>query len=230
MNHFTLKELPICERPYEKVTKHGVNSLSDIELVAVILRTGSKELNSIELAREVLKMPDGSYSLLALYKKTFGELQKISGIGKVKASMLKCIAEISARISETGLSNGFKVDCPSVIARYYMEKLRCLDYEQLIAVYLNGGNNYIGDSIISTGTVNQSVYSPREIFLNGLKNDAVYIMIVHNHPSGNPKPSEADIKITHTLIQAGDLLGIKILDHVIIGDRKYYSFREHGIM
>lgn len=230
MNHLAVKELPLCERPYEKMWTFGESSLSDVDLIAIILRSGSKEKNSMELAREVLRLSDGSYSLLALHKKPVEELQKIPGIGKVKASILKCIAEISVRISDTGLQYGLLADTPKVIVNHYMERLRHLNYEQLIAVYLNGGSYVIGDKVISTGAVNQSIVPPREIFLNALKKEAVYIILIHNHPSGNSSPSKEDISITENLCKAGELLGIKILDHLIIGDRKYFSFREHQIM
>ena len=229
-NHLAIRELPECEQPYEKVWTLGVNSLSDVELIAILLRNGSKKLNSIELSREVLKMPDGSYSLIALCKKSIFDLQKIPGIGKIKATMLKCVAEISFRISESGYSAGFKVDEPEILAKRYMDRMRHLDCEQLIAVYLNGGTCFIGDKILSTGTANKSVVSPREIFLNALKYDAVYIILIHNHPSGNPVPSMADREITSTIKEDGEKLGIKILDHIIIGDRKYFSFREHKLM
>ncbi len=230
MNHLTLKQLPELERPYEKCIKYGAEVLTDTELLAVILRTGTKGENSIELARRILTMPDNNISLTALYKKSFEEMKKIKGIGSVKAVMMKCIGEISKRISVSGYSSSFKVDEPSVLVTFYMEKMRHLNYEEVLAVYLNGSNMFIKDKVISTGTVNKSIISSREIFKEAYECDAVNIILIHNHPSGDVTPSRADVNATKNIVSAGELLGIDVLDHIIIGDRKYLSFREKNLI
>lgn len=229
-NHLILKELPSCERPYEKALKFGEKTLSDVELVSVILKTGTKAKNSLELSREILKMPDGSYSILSLCRKSLNELMHLDGIGEVKAITLKCVAEISRRISISGYNSNFQVDNPKVLVEYYMEQLRHLNEERVIAVYLNGSNCFICDKVISTGTINQSIISAREIFLYAIDCSAVYIILIHNHPSGNPKPSSDDIRSTQMLTEGGNILGIKVLDHLIIGDNKYVSFKERGLI
>lgn len=228
--HFNIKELPCNERPYEKVLLYGEKVLTDTELIAVLLKSGTANKNSIELARDITKMPDGSYSILGICRKSCKDLMNISGIGEVKAITLKCVAEIARRISITGYNTNFKVDKPEVLADYYMEQLRHLSEERVIAVYLNGNNCFINDKIISTGTVNQSIISPREIFINALNCGAVYVIMIHNHPSGDPRPSSNDIYATKSLVEAGDLLGIKVLDHLIIGDKKFVSLKNCEII
>lgn len=230
MEHLTLKQLPKSERPYEKCIKYGPEVLTDTELLAVILRTGTKGENSLELSRRILTMPDDNISLTSLYKKSFDEMRKIKGIGSVKAVMMKCIGEISRRISVSSYSSSFIVDEPRVLAAYYMEKMRHLNYEQVIAVYLNGSNTYIKDKVISTGTVNKSIISPREIFKTAYECDAVYIILLHNHPGGSVTPSRNDLNVTKQVIDAGNILGIEVLDHIIIGDRKYLSFKEQKLI
>ena len=230
MEHLTLKQLPKSERPYEKCIKYGPEVLTDTELLAVILRTGTKGENSLELSRRILTMPDDNISLTSLYKKSFDEMRKIKGIGSVKAVMMKCIGEISRRISVSSYSSSFIVDEPRVLAAYYMEKMRHLNYEQVIAVYLNGSNTYIKDKVISTGTVNKSIISPREIFKTAYECDAVYIILLHNHPGGSVTPSRNDLNVTKQVIDAGNILGIEVLDHIIIGDRKYLSFKEQNLI
>lgn len=225
-----IKELPSCERPYEKAFKYGVEVLSDVELVAVFIKSGTKDKSSIEIARELLRMPDGSYSLLAIFRKSFLQLKAIPGIGAVKAITLKCIAEFSKRISTTGYGETFKIDDPKTVSNYYMEKLRHLNEEQVVAVFLNSKNCFICDKVISTGAVNKSIIPQRELFLYALNCSAVYIILLHNHPSGDPTPSNDDISSTDKIVEAGNLVGIKVLDHIIIGDNKYYSFRERGLI
>lgn len=230
MEHLTLKQLPESERPYEKCIKYGPEVLTDTELLAVILRTGTKGENSLDLSRRILTTADGSISLTSLYKKSYDEMRKIKGIGSVKAVMMKCIGEISRRISISSYSASFTVDEPKVLASYYMEKMRHLNYEQVIAVYLNGSNTYIKDKVISTGTVNKSIISAREIFKMAYECDAVYIILLHNHPGGNVTPSRNDLNVTKQIMDAGTILGIEVLDHIIIGDRKYLSFKEQNLI
>lgn len=224
--HYKIKELPSDERPYEKFLKYGPKALTDAELLAIFIKTGLKDKTSIDIAREVLLKPDGSYSLLSLYKKSLAELKQINGIGEVKAICLKCIAEISERISNTHYSNGISFSTPKEIADYYMESFRHLDKEFFCVLYLDASRRIICDKIISSGTETQTLVSAREIFINALEYNAVYIVLIHNHPSGNPVPSEIDIEVTNSLCKAGNLINIKVLDHIIIGDKKYISFRE----
>lgn len=228
--HYSIKELPKEERPYEKFLKYGPKALSDTEILAVLLKSGTKDKTSIELARDILLCSDGSYSLLSLYKKSFAELKAIKGIGTIKAISLKCIAEISERIVTSTYSKKMRFVHPKDIADYYMESFRHLEYEIFMAVFLDSANYFINDIIFTKGTVNKSLVSSREIFIKALEYKAVNIIVLHNHPSGNPTPSTDDIEVTKALAESGKLLSICLLDHIIIGDKKYISFREQGLL
>lgn len=227
--HFTLKELPSCERPYEKFIKYGASALTDAELLGILLKTGCRGETSIDLARKILELSGGEQSILALHQKSLDEFMKIPGIGMVKAITLKCIVELSKRISMTVRPDRMLVDSPSVIAGYYMESLRHLKYEQTIIALLNGSSRFLGDFILSSGTVNQSLVSTREIFIKAVNSEAVYIIMIHNHPSGNPTPSKQDILITKKIKEAGNIMDIQLIDHIIIGDNCYISLKESGL-
>lgn len=229
MNHLSIRDLPETERPYEKFIKMGVESLTDSEILAILLKNGTKNKSSIELARSVLAN-NGNMSLLSLYDKSYDELMNIPGIGKVKAIQLKCIAEISKRIHKAKRPENAAFSSPQDIAVYYMESMRHLPTERLLAVFFDGGGRYISESVISEGIVNKTLISPREIFIKALEYKAVYFMLIHNHPSGNASPSSDDITITGEIETAGNIMNIPLLDHLIIGDREYVSFLEAGII
>lgn len=228
--HYKIKELPNDDRPYEKFIKYGPHALSDAELVAIIIKSGTKEQSSIEIAREVLKLPDGGYSLLSLCKKNAEELEKINGIGKVKALSLKCIAEISKRINTTSYDNSIRFNSPKDIADYYMESFRHLNHEEFCVIFLDSTNKLITERVLTKGTLNQSLVSVRDVFSNALELSASSIVLLHNHPSGNPSPSKEDLTTTEAICKAGKMLNIMVLDHIIIGDKKYISFRERNLI
>ena len=155
---------------------------------------------------------------------------KIKGVGKVKALQLLAIGELSRRIAKTSIDKG-EVFCePEMIARYYMEDMRHLQREEVILVLMNSKSQIIKDEVISKGTVNSSILSPREIFLLALKYNAVHIVLLHNHPSGDPTPSKEDLLMTARVAEAGKLIGISLMDHLIIGDNKYISLKERGFL
>ena len=163
--------------------------------------------------------------------KTYEEMTKIRGIGKVKAIQLKAIAELSKRISKTMSRERLKMDEPCSIAAYYMEQLRHEAKESLICALFNSKCVFLGDSVISTGSDNYAYVSPKDIFQFALDKNAVLMILVHNHPSGDPNPSEDDVNITRRIKNGADLLGLELADHkgnIIIGDNDYFSFREHG--
>jgi DNA repair protein RadC len=226
--HYTMKELPDSEKPYEKCIKNGAKVLTDAELLAVILRTGSRRVSALQLAQEILCQKQKS--LLNLNLMQIEELMKISGIGRIKAVQLKCIAELSKRIAQETYHKGMQVTGPETIAAYYMEQLRHETKEKLMLAMFDGKNHFLGDEVISVGTVNASLVSPREIFLKALEKKAVYIIMLHNHPSGDPSPSKEDERVTYLVAKSGELLGITLADHIVIGDSKYVSFREKGIL
>lgn len=226
----TMKGLPEMERPYEKCMLYGAQGLSDAELLAAILGNGTQGKSALELAREILYERPEEKGLLGLTRLEEKQLRKISGIGRAKTVRLLCIFELARRISKETAADRLDFSNPKSVADYYMEDMRHLRQEQLILIMLNGKNKLIGDKILFKGTVNQSFASPREVFLEALKAEAVYIILLHNHPSGNTSPSKADILMTRQIKEAGELMGIRLLDHIIIGDRSYTSLCNQGLL
>jgi DNA repair protein RadC len=223
--HLSAKELPVSERPYEKCLSEGVHALSDAELLAVILKNGSQDMNVVELAQCILHADGGN--LLNLYHLSLEELMRFPGVGKVKAIQLKCVAELSKRIAETDRRERVSLDTPASVADYYMERLRHEPVEKLLVSLFDSKCHLIGDSVLSTGTVNSVQVSPRDIFMLALGQGAVSMILLHNHPSGDPTPSREDIFLTRRIRQGAKLLEIEFSDHIIIGDNRYYSFREN---
>lgn len=226
----TMKQLPVSERPYEKCLLNGPQVLSDAELLAVIIRAGTKEESAVALSQNILasfRYPEG---ILGLLRASIPELRQIRGIGKVKAVQLTCIGELSKRIARAGFGNQPVFSAPEDIADYYMEQLRHETREKAIVMMLNSKNRLLHEMVISTGTVNNSLVSPREIFLEALHYQAVGVCLVHNHPSGDPSPSRDDVLITRRLKEAGEIIGIYLLDHIIIGDNSYNSMKKRGIL
>lgn len=227
-----MKELPKDQRPYERCLKNGPGVLSDSELLAVILRSGTTKISALELAAEILaKMEATPFpGLQGLIHISIPDLQGIHGIGEVKAVQLKCIGELARRIALNSAKPRIRWNDPRSIAEYYMEKLRHEEQEQVCCMMMDTKNHMIGEKTISKGTVNISVVSPREIFLDALRQHAVGIVLIHNHPSGDPSPSGEDRLMTKRVLKAGELVGISLLDHIIIGDHRYFSFREEGVL
>lgn len=228
----TMKEIPVSQRPYEKCIREGECSLSDSELLAVILRCGTKGMSSLSLANDILKhMEQSSYpGLLGLLHSSVSELKSIHGIGTVKAVQLKCIGELAKRIASTAARSSLDFRSPGSIAAYYMEQLRHQEQEMMICMMLDNQNHLLGDTVLSKGTVNATLITPREVYLEALRYHAVNLILIHNHPGGNPTPSNCDREITERIYHAGEMLGICLLDHIIIGDQRYISFREEGLM
>lgn len=227
-----VKHLPEQQnQPYEKFVSHGPNSLTDSELIAIILRTGTKDKSALMLAQEVLSA--GNYEkmgILGLHSVSLKDLCRIKGIGMVKAVKLKCILELSLRLSRAHAREGLIVRQPETIACYYMEQLRHRKTECVIVACIDGKGELTYDEQISEGSVKMSLISPREIFLMALKHEAVNIILVHNHPSGDPTPSSADEMLTKNVAMAGKQMDIPLLDHIIIGDNCYFSFREAKLL
>lgn len=226
----TMKEMLGSEQPYEKCILSGAKVLSDAELLAVIIRTGTKGEKSIELSSKVLTLSSNNQGILGLNHLSYHDLLKIKGIGKVKAIQILCIVELSRRIAKASARNNLSFTSPVTIADYYMEDLRHEEQEHLILMMLNTKSKLLCDKVLTKGTVNASLISPREIFIESLRNDAVFIILVHNHPSGDPLPSKEDIAVTMRIKEAGTLIGVLLLDHIIIGDNRYISMKERGIL
>lgn len=218
------------ERPYEKCEQRGAASLSDEELLAVLLRTGTRGENALSLARKILYNSTGEPGILSIHQFSMERLKKIKGIGRVKAIQISCISELAKRLSKASCQEMLSFDNPETIARYYMEDLRHEKQEVMKLLMLNTKSKLIGETDISKGTVNASLITPRELFIEALQKNAVSIIIMHNHPSGDPTPSREDMLTTKRILDAGALIGIELLDHIIIGNNCYISFREEGML
>lgn len=218
------------ELPYDKFKKYGVESLSDVELLAIMLRTGTKNKTPLELGRDILNLAGEKWGLLGLHHFSLKDLLQISGIGEVKAIQLLCIAEICKRTANMKAKVDLSFDKPDTIAAYYMESMRHLETEKLFLVLLDAKLRKMSEKIISIGTLNTTLISPREIFIQALKQEAAYIVLLHNHPSGDSTPSRQDINVTQKIKEVSDLVEIPLLDHIIIGDNRYTSFNEEGLL
>lgn len=215
--------------PYEKFMSHGAEALTDSELLAIILRTGTKGVSACKLGEQVLeKAGRNGNGLLGLHQISLHDLMQIEGIGEVKAVKLKAIAEISIRIAQADARKTLCYRTPYTIAEYYMERFRHENVEYVLLIMLDTGLHPLGEQMLSKGSVNASILSPREVFVEALKVQAASVMLLHNHPGGSPLPSENDIRVTKRIQEAGALTDIPLLDHIIIGDNSYFSFKESG--
>ena len=222
----TMKSLPEEDRPYEKCRLLGAKALSDTELLSVILRTGVKGRTALELSAQILTLCRYRAGLTGLLQLDQKELMQLSGIGPVKAAQVLCIAELSRRISRENAKQGLRVHDAATVAEYYMESLRHEEQEHLVCMMLDSANRVVGDVKLFSGTVDSAMISPREIFLKALSYHATGIILIHNHPSGDCTPSGQDRSATERVARAGELIGIRLLDHIIIGDRKYRSLMQ----
>ncbi|MGI6079996.1 MAG: RadC family protein [Candidatus Avilachnospira sp.] len=226
----TIKDLPKAMRPYEKCEAMGCDALTDAELLAIIIRTGSRGRNALELAEDILSLDKASVGILGLMHCSREDLTSLTGLGKVKATQLLAMAELSKRIWKAASYERLDFHDPETVAAYYMEEMRHLEREMIKLIFLNSRDALISEKCMSIGTVNASLTSSREIFIDALKHRAVSIILLHNHPGGNAAPSPQDISFTSNIAKAGSLVGIRLLDHIIIGDNTYYSFCERGLL
>ncbi|WP_334104193.1 RadC family protein [Muricomes intestini] len=229
-NNIRIKEIQEEERPYEKCMRFGASNLTDIELLAVLLRTGTRGENSLQLAEKLLHPVFSQEGILNIHKWTLEQLLQVKGIGKVKAVQILCLSELSKRLSKATAQPGLSFTTPSTIAKYYMEDMRHGSHESMKLLLLNTKTRLIGETDISKGTINSAVVSPRELFVEALQKNAVSIILLHNHPSGDPSPSKEDVLITRRIRDAGQLIGVELLDHIIIGNNCYTSMKEKGLL
>lgn len=221
------KDLPVEEQPFEKFRRAGIQSLTDQELLALIIRKGTKRTNCIGLSACVIRKAGGN--LAGICGITESELCEIEGIGPVKAAQLIGVCELARRIAKTRRSHDEPLDSADKIAERFMEDMRHLKEERVLLLLLDSKFRLIKEITIGIGSINQSILRPREIFVSALKNEAVHIVILHNHPSGDPSPSRADIAVTGKILDAARLVGIPLEDHIIIGDCCYVSLREKNL-
>ena len=221
----SIKEIPLNDRPREKMAANGAAVLTDAELIAILLRTGTAEKSAIDIASEMTA--DGG-----LYKRLAGitrlnELTNIKGLGQAKAATVLAALEIGRRIASAKPIEKIHLSCPQDVADFLMPRLRYAAKEQFVVILLNSKNKVIGTEVVSEGSLSSSVVHPREVYAPAILHHAAAIMVAHNHPSGDPKPSLEDKEVTRMLLRSGKVLGIPMIDHVIIGDGNYYSFLEN---
>jgi len=223
-----VKDLPIDDRPREKLMLRGAHNLTDAELLAILLRTGTKGKSVISMAQEII---NNENNLAKLAAKSSADLIKTTGIGKDKAATLLAAFEISRRIlSQTKWFSQKKITSPADVAEIFIPILRDEVKEQFLVVCLSSANKIIRFERISIGNLNSSVVHPREIFKAAIENNSASVILIHNHPSENPEPSNEDIAITKKLVEAGKIMDIPIFDHLIIAGNSYTSFVESRLM
>ena len=225
--HPTMKELPIHERPRERFKHYGPSVLSPGELLAVIIRTGTKEYSARDLAEKLLTEMGG---LRNLALSNVAELAAFHGMGEAKAIQVLAAFELGRRLFTLEAESLPVIRSPRDAAPLFMSTLRYQQKEFFLAAHLNTKNQVITVETISIGTLNSSLVHPRELFKSAVKNSSAALIMAHNHPSGDPEPSKEDLQLTKRLQQAGELMGIAVLDHLIIGGDRFISLKERGLM
>ena len=230
MTHFRISDMAEESKPCEKALQYGIRALTDAELLAVILRSGTRDTNVIHLAEQILTGHPIHKGLTGLNYLMTEDLMAIPGIGKVKAVQLQAVTELSRRMAREKTRHFVRMDDPETIADFFREEVRYLRKERVYALFFDSANHFLRDVMISEGSIDRSITSPREVFLEALRCGAVSFVLLHNHPSGCTNPSEADISITRLFREVGDMLGIRLLDHIIIGGSDHLSFLERGLL
>lgn len=225
--HARMKDMPVDQRPRERLIREGARTLSEAELLAIILRTGHADKSAVELATDVLSFFSG---LKSLVQANVEELSKIKGIGPAKAAQMKAALEIGSRLASATDGTRPAIKGPEDAAQMVMEEMRHLDREHFCALLLNTKHQVVARETISVGTLNSSLVHPRELFKAAIKRSAAALILVHNHPSGDPTPSREDREITDRLKEAGTIIGIDVLDHIIIGDKNFISLKAMGML
>ncbi len=222
-----IKDLPLEERPREKLKALGSGSLSNAELLAILLRVGSRDESALQVATRILARSGGLRNLPDL---SLEELQENRGIGPDKAVTIKAALELGCRLATTPRAEAGSVTSPRQAADLFMEELRYKKKEYFKILLLNTKNHIISREEISVGSLSASIVHPREIFNIPLRKSAASVILFHNHPSGDPSPSQEDLEVTRRLADAGKILGVAVRDHIIIGDGCFFSFREKGLL
>lgn len=226
--------MPADERPQEKLIKFGPDYLSNAELLALIIRTGnSKGDSAIDTATKVLRSlrsANDSNGLNSLKNASLSGLMEVDGIGEAKAAMILAAVQLGIRLAVSSNGSKIRVTSPSIAANYVLSEMSVLEQEHFRIMTLNTKKeiNFIRE--ISKGTINMTIVHSREVFRAAISDNAHSIILLHNHPTGDPSPSKEDIKLTKNLLEASKIIGIDILDHIIIGDNKYFSFLEEGLL
>ncbi len=222
-----IRDLPEEERPREKLQELGAGALSNAELLAILLRTGGAGESAVQLALRLLSRSGGLRLLPGL---SLEEMREIKGVGPAKAVLVKAALELGRRMATLPPEEAESITSPQRAAALFMEQLRYKRKEHFMILLMNTKNHVISKEEISIGSLNASIVHPREIFNIPLRKSAASVILVHNHPSGDPSPSQEDLEVTRRLVEAGNILGIAVRDHLIIGDGCYFSFKEKGLL
>ncbi|PAE42182.1 RadC family protein [Bacillus sp. 7884-1] len=226
-NSLMIRDFPQDERPRERFIQNGPESLSNHELIAILLRTGTKDESVLQLSNRLLTNFEG---LRLLKAATLEEMTEIKGIGQAKAIQVLAAVEIGRRIANLNYTDRYVIRSPEDGANYVMNDMRFLSQEHFVCLYLNTKNQVLHKQTIFIGSLNASIVHPREVFREALKRSAASIICLHNHPSGDPAPSREDIEVTKRLVECGKMIGIDVLDHLIIGENKFVSLKEKGYL
>ena len=219
-----IKEIPKNERPVERLLSYGVEKLSNEELISILIKTGSREHSAKELACLILKSCDSNLSNI-----NYQNLKKIKGMGEIKSASILAALELGNRAhTKINTIKNIQINGSDIVFEYYKNIFQNKKQEYFYCIYLDTNKVVIKEKLLFIGTLDYSVVHPREVFKEAVNVSASSIICIHNHPSGNVMPSKNDIEITNKLVEAGNMLGIKIIDHIIIGNKKYYSFFENG--
>ena len=222
-----IRDLPFDERPRERLLTEGAEFLSNAELLAILLRTGTKNQSALQMAQLILKQTQG---LKFLNEMTIEELMNVKGVGKSKAIQLLASIELGKRISKAKYQKVDAILSPSDCVDYLAVEMKHLTQEHFVVLFLDTKNYIISKKTIFIGSLNKAIVHPREVFKEAIKRSAASVICAHNHPSGDPTPSEQDIGLPHRLYEAGEFIGIKVLDHLIIGDDQFVSLKEKGYL
>lgn len=223
-----MKLLPADDRPREKLIEHGPDILSNSELLAILIRTGTTERSALDIARE-LTDNGGLYRNIA-QARSVADLSKIKGLGPAKAATILAAVELGRRVAGADPQKKLKLSSPEACVSYLMPRMRYEQQEKFLVLLLDSKNQLLKCQQVSEGTLNASVVHPREVFAPAMLHRAACVLAAHNHPSGDPAPSIEDRKLTQALKATGTVMGIPLLDHIIIGDGRYFSFRENGYL
>lgn len=218
-----IKDIPKSERPVERLLMYGASSLSNEELLSILIKTGNKDDSAKDLALKVLSLVSGNISDI-----NYQKLSKVKGIGDIKSAVILAALELGRRSNSLKSLNSVKITEASIVFNYYRNVFINKKQEYFYSIYLDSNKVVISEKLLFIGTLDHSLVHPREVFKEAISVSASSIICIHNHPSGNVMPSRNDIEITKRLIEIGDMLGIRVIDHVIIGRDKYYSFLENG--
>lgn len=222
-----LSGFPLAELPRERMMSKGIDALSNAELIAILLRTGTSGESVLNLAQRVLGHVGGLRQFLDT---SLEELVEVKGIGTAKAVQLLAGIELGRRVAKTTPEERWTIRSPEDVAKLMMEELRYLTQEHFVCLFLNTKNQVIAQTTVFIGSLNSSIVHPREVFKEAIRKSSASVICLHNHPSGDPTPSKEDIEVTKRLMGAGQIIGIDVLDHVIIGDGHYISLKEKGLI